>query len=231
MCFARAIASSRSTVRARGGAIGRAGRAMPRRRAKPRSFMRRCARMAWTRAIVVGHSFGAAVAAALAIEHKSFVRGLVFVAPATHPWPGGVAWHYWLPAFPLFGTMFASLFAPIFGAFLLRPGIEAVFRPQTPPKDYARRAARRACPHAPTASREWAGCGEAQAPSHGALATLRRDQGALRHRHGRCRQHGFARHSFARPRTRHRRRKSRRARGCRAYAASCEARRDPGGGR
>jgi pimeloyl-ACP methyl ester carboxylesterase len=92
-------------------------------------------------AIVVGHSFGAAVAAALAIEHKSFVRGLVFVAPATHPWPGGIAWHYWLPAFPLFGTMFASLFAPILGAFLLHPGIEAVFRPQTPPKDYARRAA------------------------------------------------------------------------------------------
>lgn len=93
------------------------------------------------RAVVIGHSFGAAVAAALAIEHKSFVRGLVFVAPATHPWPGGIAWHYWLPAFPLFGTIFASLFGPLLGTLLLRPGIEAVFRPQTPPKDYARRAA------------------------------------------------------------------------------------------
>jgi pimeloyl-ACP methyl ester carboxylesterase len=91
-------------------------------------------------AIVIGHSFGGAVAAALAIEHKSFVRGLVFVAPATHPWPGGIAWHYWLPALPVFGPIFAAIFASILGPFLLRPGIKGVFRPQIPPENYASRA-------------------------------------------------------------------------------------------
>jgi pimeloyl-ACP methyl ester carboxylesterase len=92
------------------------------------------------RAIVIGHSLGAAVAVALAIEHKRFVQGLVLVAPATHPWPGGIAWHYWLPALPIVGPLFAGLFAAVLGPILLRPGIEGVFRPQAPPKDYARRA-------------------------------------------------------------------------------------------
>jgi pimeloyl-ACP methyl ester carboxylesterase len=92
------------------------------------------------RAIVVAHSFGSAVAAALAIEHPSFVRGLVFVAPATHPWPGGVAWHYRLAALPILGLLFAGLIAPIFGSLMLRPGIAAAFRPQAPPGDYARNA-------------------------------------------------------------------------------------------
>ncbi|MBV8769584.1 MAG: alpha/beta hydrolase [Hyphomicrobiales bacterium] len=92
------------------------------------------------RAIVIGHSFGAAVAAALALEHPSFVRGVVFVAPATHPWPGGIAWHYRIPALPLFGRIFTELFAPVLGPLLLRPGIREVFRPQTPPRDYAQLA-------------------------------------------------------------------------------------------
>ncbi len=46
------------------------------------------------RAVVVGHSWGASVAAALAVHHPDKVAGLVFVAPATHPWPGGVTWYY-----------------------------------------------------------------------------------------------------------------------------------------
>jgi pimeloyl-ACP methyl ester carboxylesterase len=93
-----------------------------------------------TRAVVVGHSFGAAVAAALAIENPGFTQGIVFVAPATHPWPGGVAWHYRLPALPVLGTIFAGLLAPVLGSLMLRPGIEAVFRPQAPPNGYARKA-------------------------------------------------------------------------------------------
>ena len=92
------------------------------------------------RAVVIGHSFGAAVAAALALEHPSFVRGIVFVAPATHPWPGGIAWHYRIPALPALGRIFTGLLAPVLGPLLLRPGIEGVFRPQPPPRDYARRA-------------------------------------------------------------------------------------------
>ncbi|MFI5014409.1 MAG: alpha/beta fold hydrolase [Hyphomicrobiales bacterium] len=92
------------------------------------------------RAVVVGHSFGAAVAAALAIEHPDFVQGLVFVASASHPWPGGVAWHYRLAAMPIAGRLFTGLMAPLIGPLALSAGIRAVFLPQTPPQDYAGRA-------------------------------------------------------------------------------------------
>jgi pimeloyl-ACP methyl ester carboxylesterase len=96
-------------------------------------------------AVIVGHSLGAAIAAALAIEEPSLVRGLVFLAPASHPWPGGVAWHYRLAALPLLGHAFSFLLAPILGSLVFRRSVEASFRPQEPPADYAARAgARRA---------------------------------------------------------------------------------------
>ncbi len=97
------------------------------------------------RAVVIGHSLGAAVAAALALEEPDLVRGLVLVAPATHPWPGGVAWHYRLAATPLLGRLFCALLAPTLGSLIFGRGVEAVFRPQAPPADYAERSgARRA---------------------------------------------------------------------------------------
>jgi pimeloyl-ACP methyl ester carboxylesterase len=89
------------------------------------------------RAIIIGHSFGAAVAAALAIEQQSLVQGVVFVAPATHPWPGGVAWHYRLAATPILGWLFVGL-APILGSLVLERSISAVFLPQAPPENYSR---------------------------------------------------------------------------------------------
>jgi len=92
------------------------------------------------RAIVVGHSFGASVAAALAIEEASLVRGLVLVAAASHPWPGGVSWHYRIAAWPILGGLYSFLLAPTLGSLILGRGVEAVFRPQAPPPDYVSKA-------------------------------------------------------------------------------------------
>ncbi|SEC23612.1 Pimeloyl-ACP methyl ester carboxylesterase [Rhizobiales bacterium GAS191] len=91
-------------------------------------------------AVVVGHSFGAAVAAALAIEDPGFVEGLVFVAPASHPWPGGIALHYRLAAMPVLGPVFTLLAAPILGRLSLKAGIREAFAPQSPSEAYARRS-------------------------------------------------------------------------------------------
>jgi pimeloyl-ACP methyl ester carboxylesterase len=91
-------------------------------------------------AVVVGHSLGAAVVAAMAIEEPDLVQGLVFVAPASHPWPGGVAWHYRLAAVPVLGLAFTGLAAPIIGTLSLRAAIRSVFAPQPAPHDYAHRS-------------------------------------------------------------------------------------------
>lgn len=93
------------------------------------------------RAVVVGHSWGAAVAAAFGVEHGDRTAGLVFVAPATHPWPGGVDWYYRAAVQPVVGALFArTLVAPV-GAARLEDGLRSVFAPDPEPVGYAEAAA------------------------------------------------------------------------------------------
>jgi len=90
------------------------------------------------RAIVVGHSLGGAVAAAFAVEHPQMTAGLVFIAPATHPWPGGkVTWYYDWVNFPVLGRVFAQLLAVPAGNLLYRNALKGVFAPEPVPPQYA----------------------------------------------------------------------------------------------
>ena len=57
-------------------------------------------------AIIVGHSFGGAIAASLALEVPEKVKGLLLLCSPTHPWPGGVDWHYDLATRPVIGRLF-----------------------------------------------------------------------------------------------------------------------------
>jgi pimeloyl-ACP methyl ester carboxylesterase len=52
------------------------------------------------KAIIVGHSFGGAIAAAFGVRHPEKTAGLLFLAPATHPWPGGIDWYYHVATAP-----------------------------------------------------------------------------------------------------------------------------------
>lgn len=81
-------------------------------------------------AIVVAHSFGAAVATSLALDHAQKVRGLALLAPASHPWPGGdTSWYYDLAARPLVGRLFAHTLA-LPGAWArMRGASQCVFSP------------------------------------------------------------------------------------------------------
>ena len=90
-------------------------------------------------AIVVGHSWGASVAAALAQRHPARVAGLVLVAPATHPWPGGVSRRTRFFALPFIGPLAAEFAVVPLGLALAGPAIRAVFAPDPVPEDYARR--------------------------------------------------------------------------------------------
>ena len=90
-------------------------------------------------AIVVGHSLGGAVTAALGLAVPERVRGLAFVAPVSHPWPGGVNWYYRLAATPFIGQIFSwTVMLPI--AERLAPAaIENVFYPDKAPENYTAR--------------------------------------------------------------------------------------------
>jgi pimeloyl-ACP methyl ester carboxylesterase len=89
------------------------------------------------KAIVVGHSLGGSTAAAFAVNHPEKVAGLVFLAPATHPWPNrDLSWHYDVANFPVVGGAFSQLFAVPFGQLLYEDGVRSVFKPQPIPEDY-----------------------------------------------------------------------------------------------
>lgn len=92
------------------------------------------------RAVIVGHSLGASVACALALVAPEMVAGLVLIAPATHPWPGGgISWHNHVAATDVFGPFFASLFPPVVGPLVMSRVLPSIFAPNPVPPDYAER--------------------------------------------------------------------------------------------
>lgn len=90
-----------------------------------------------TRLIAVGHSWGGAVVAQMAVHHSDIVEGAVFIAPATHPWPGGVSWFYEVADRPFVGWLFTRLVALPAGWFQVESGVEGVFAPEPPRPGYA----------------------------------------------------------------------------------------------
>ena len=87
-------------------------------------------------AIIIGHSFGGAITASFALAHPEMTSGLVFLAPATHSWPGGIAWYYDLTRLPVIGSLFANTLALPAGLARLESGSACVFAPNPKPDDY-----------------------------------------------------------------------------------------------
>ncbi|WP_313199411.1 alpha/beta fold hydrolase [Rhizobium sp.] len=87
-------------------------------------------------AIIVGHSFGGAIAAALAIRHPDKVRGIVFLSPAVYPWSSGVAWYYDAASAPVAGALFSAFIVPPLGLLAINRATKAVFAPNQPPAGY-----------------------------------------------------------------------------------------------
>jgi len=92
-------------------------------------------------AVVVGHSFGGAVALRLALDHPGQVRALVLSAPVTHDWgDGGVAWYNDYASPPVLGHAFSQL-VPLVGPAAARSGVSSVFDPAPAPEDYYEKSA------------------------------------------------------------------------------------------
>lgn len=89
------------------------------------------------RPVILGHSWGGAVAAAYAVEFGDEIAGIVPLSGALYPWPGGIAWYHDVIAMPVVGSLFLrTLMTP--AAQLLAPaGVMATFRPNEVPDGYA----------------------------------------------------------------------------------------------
>ncbi|MFN3717559.1 MAG: alpha/beta fold hydrolase [Rhizobium rhizophilum] len=88
------------------------------------------------RAIIVGHSFGGAITASFGVLHPDKVEGLIFLAAATHPWPGGVDWYYHLASAPLIGPIFCHTLALHAGMMRIEAATDHVFAPNPRPETY-----------------------------------------------------------------------------------------------
>lgn len=90
--------------------------------------------------VVVGQSFGGAVALAYALQYQNEMSGLVLLAPVSHEWPGGVSWYNSVSETPVIGFLLRRFVIPIYGQLAAKDGVEDSFEPDTPPENYAERS-------------------------------------------------------------------------------------------
>jgi pimeloyl-ACP methyl ester carboxylesterase len=91
------------------------------------------------RPILVGHSWGGALALAYVLEFPNDVSGLVLLAPAVYESDDGVSFLSKLPGFPIIGDVVNFLFTPLIGPWLVRTDVTKAFAPDPIPKHYLRR--------------------------------------------------------------------------------------------
>lgn len=89
------------------------------------------------RPVVLGHSWGAAVAAAWARHYPDEISGVLLLSGALYPWPGGVAWYHRIVGTPLVGDTFLRTLTVPGGALLGPAGVKGNFHPDPAPENYA----------------------------------------------------------------------------------------------
>jgi pimeloyl-ACP methyl ester carboxylesterase len=97
-------------------------------------------RLSIPRAIVVGHSWGGALAAVFALDHPQRVAGLVLLAPPLYPFPRRTTWLYAMFATPVAGWLYAHTLALPLGAPFVGIAMASAFLPQPPPRSYIKRS-------------------------------------------------------------------------------------------
>ncbi|MEM9989402.1 MAG: alpha/beta fold hydrolase, partial [Pseudomonadota bacterium] len=72
--------------------------------------------------IILGQSYGGAIALRYALDYGNEISGLVLVAPVTHRWPGGVAWYNRIAINPLYGWLFRRSFIALYSRYGAKRG-------------------------------------------------------------------------------------------------------------
>ena len=89
------------------------------------------------RPVVLGHSWGGAVAAAYAVQFGDEIAGVVPLSGALYPWPGGIAWYHDVIETPVIGWLFLHLLVTPAAQKLAPAGIAGNFKPNEAPPDFA----------------------------------------------------------------------------------------------
>jgi pimeloyl-ACP methyl ester carboxylesterase len=95
------------------------------------------------RAIIVGHSWGGAVAASFALNCPDRTAALVLLASPLYPLAHPTTSLYAVFATPILGWIYARTLALPVGLPFLGPALWSAFLPQFPPRDYLKRSAAR----------------------------------------------------------------------------------------
>jgi pimeloyl-ACP methyl ester carboxylesterase len=95
------------------------------------------------RAIIVGHSWGGAVALSFALDHPDRTAALALLASPLYPHAHPTTSLYALFAIPVLGWIYARTLALPIGFLFLGPAMWSAFLPQFPPRDYLKRSAAR----------------------------------------------------------------------------------------
>jgi pimeloyl-ACP methyl ester carboxylesterase len=86
--------------------------------------------------ILVVHSWSGALGARMALDYPARVKGLVMLAPVTHPWRGGVGWYNDAVATPVIGPLLAYTVTLPLGLIIAEAGARNVFLPQVTPDGF-----------------------------------------------------------------------------------------------
>ena len=86
--------------------------------------------------IIVGHSWGGAVAIAYAKQFGNEISGAVSLAGVAYPWKGTYAWYDVLLTTPVLNHIFTRLFLNKMGQLYVPLSIKAIFEPEAARGDY-----------------------------------------------------------------------------------------------
>ena len=97
--------------------------------------------MGISRPVIVGHSWGGAVAMAYAMEFGAELNGVVAIAPPLYPWGGKPGWYERLVTTPLLGSLFMNSILTKYGLTQLQPGVDRNYYPEVTPDGFVEKIA------------------------------------------------------------------------------------------
>lgn len=89
--------------------------------------------------LIVGHSWGGAMALAMALHHEDDLSGLVLLAPAAYA-SGAPQWWAALPHLPVLGSVFLKVLTPLIGRRLIKDSLRDAYFPEPVQEDYLQAA-------------------------------------------------------------------------------------------